>query len=47
MLGGPARRTLFIMANRFLGPDKFDEMLAMRAGQVLVADVATAGAGWP
>lgn len=47
MLGGPERRTLFIMANRFLGPDKFDEMLAMRAGQVLVTDVATAGAGWP
>src|SRR6185295_11450268 len=38
MLGGPQRRTLFMMANRFLGPDKFDEMLAQRAGQVLVAD---------
>lgn len=47
MLGGPERRTLFMMANRFLGPDKFDEMLAMRAGQVLVADVAIPGAGWP
>lgn len=47
MLGGPGRRTLFMMANRFLGLDKFDEMLAMRAGQVLVVDVAIAGAGWP
>jgi len=47
MLGGPRRCTLFMMANRFLGPDKFDEMLAMRAGQVLVAEVATPGAGWP
>ncbi|HXU05456.1 MAG TPA: SMP-30/gluconolactonase/LRE family protein, partial [Polyangia bacterium] len=27
MLGGPRRCTLFMMANRFLGPDKFDEML--------------------
>jgi sugar lactone lactonase YvrE len=47
MLGGPQRRTLFMMANRFLGPDKFDEMLAMRSGQVLVAEVRTPGAGWP
>jgi len=47
MLGGPQRCTLFMMANRFLGPDKFDEMLAMRAGQVLMAQVRTPGAGWP
>jgi sugar lactone lactonase YvrE len=47
MLGGPQRRTLFMMANRFLGPDKFDEMLAQRSGQVLVAGVRTPGAGWP
>jgi sugar lactone lactonase YvrE len=47
MLGGPERCTLFIMANRFLGVDKFDEMLALRAGQVLVAQVRTPGAGWP
>jgi len=36
-----------MMANQFLGPDRFDEMLAMRAGQVLVAEVQTPGAGWP
>jgi sugar lactone lactonase YvrE len=47
MLGGPRRCTLFMMANRFLGPDKFDEMLAQRSGQVLVAEVRTPGAGWP
>jgi sugar lactone lactonase YvrE len=47
MLGGPRRCTLFMMANQFLGPDRFDEMLAMRAGQVLVAEVQTPGAGWP
>jgi sugar lactone lactonase YvrE len=47
MLGGPRRRTLFMMANRFLGLDKFDEMLAQRSGQVLVAEVRTPGAGWP
>ena len=47
MLGGPRRCTLFMMATRFLGPDRFDEMLAMRSGQVLVAEVGIPGAGWP
>ena len=47
MLGGPERRTLFMMANQFLGPDRFDETLALRSGQVLVAEVSTPGAGWP
>lgn len=47
MLGGPRRCTLFMMANQFLGPDRFDEMLAMRTGQVLVAEVRAPGAGWP
>ena len=47
MLGGPGRRTLFIMANEFLGPDQFDQMLKKRTGQVLVADAPAPGAGWP
>ena len=47
MLGGPGRRTLFIMANQFLGVDNFEKMLAKRAGQVLVTDAPAAGAGWP
>ena len=47
MLGGEDGRTLFMMANRFLGPDKFDQMLAERTGQVLIADVPVPGAGWP
>lgn len=47
MLGGPGRRTLFMMANEFTGPDKFDEMLARRSGQVLIADAPAPGAGWP
>jgi hypothetical protein len=33
------------MADQFLGVVKFDEMLAKRAGQVLVADAPAAG--WP
>ena len=47
MLGGPDRRTLFMMANEFLGPDKFDQMLAKRTGRVLVANAPAPGAGWP
>ena len=47
MLGGPDRRTLFIMANRFLGVDQFDAMLAKRSGQVLVVGAPAPGAGWP
>jgi len=47
MLGGPERCTLFMMANQFLGVDRFDEMLAKRSGQVLVAQLRTPGAGWP
>ena len=47
MLGGPDGRTLFMMANEFFGPDKFDEMLAKRSGQVLIADASVPGAGWP
>jgi sugar lactone lactonase YvrE len=45
MLGGPDRRTLFIMAAEFppasWGPD------APRTGQVLAIDVDVPGAGWP
>ena len=47
MLGGPDRCTLFMMVNQFLGVDRFDEMLATRSAQVLVAQVRTPGAGWP
>jgi sugar lactone lactonase YvrE len=47
MLGGPGRRTLFMMANEFLGLDKFDQMLAKRSGQVLIAAAPAPGAGWP
>ena len=46
MLGGHGR-TLFMMANEFLGPDSFDEMLAKRSGQVLIADAPAPHDGWP
>ena len=47
MLGGPDGRTLFMMANEFMGPDSFDEMLAKRCGQVLIADAPAPHDGWP
>jgi sugar lactone lactonase YvrE len=44
-LGGPDRRTLFLMATEWSGPaNMFD---GPRTGQVLTADAPAAGAGWP
>jgi sugar lactone lactonase YvrE len=47
MLGGPDRRTLFIVANEWRGMDKIPEVASARTGQVLFVDVPAAGAGWP
>lgn len=47
MLGGPDRKTLFLLAAEFRGIDKFSEAIAARTGQVLVSQVAVGGAGWP
>lgn len=46
-LGGPARRTLFMLAADWRGTDKVAELLAARTGQVLVAETPAAAAGWP
>ena len=47
MLGGPDGQTLFILAAKWLGPDKVDEALALRSGQILVADAPAPRLGWP
>ena len=47
MLGGPDRRTLFMVLNDWRGPDKIDEMIKDRTGQVLVAEAPAPGVGWP
>jgi sugar lactone lactonase YvrE/uncharacterized glyoxalase superfamily protein PhnB len=44
-LGGPEKKTLFMMATEWKGPTKMFE--GPRTGQVLVADAPAAGAGWP
>jgi sugar lactone lactonase YvrE len=47
MLGGPDRRTLFMLAADWRGPENVDEVVAARTGQVLVADAPAPGVGWP
>jgi sugar lactone lactonase YvrE len=47
MLGGPDRRTLFMLTAEWLGADKVDEALARRTGRVLATDVDVPGVGWP
>jgi len=47
MLGGPDRRTLFMLVAEWRGIEQVDEALASRTGQVLIADAAAPGAGWP
>jgi sugar lactone lactonase YvrE len=45
MLGGPERKTLFMLAAEWRG---FEMMMGdERTGQVLTADAPTRGAGWP
>jgi sugar lactone lactonase YvrE len=47
MLGGEDGRTLFMVAQKWLGPDKMDELIRARTGQVLTARVSMPHAGWP
>jgi sugar lactone lactonase YvrE len=45
MLGGADRKTLFIVAREWRGPESMVDQ--KRTGQVLSTEVSTAGAGWP
>jgi sugar lactone lactonase YvrE len=47
MLGGPSRKTLFIVATEWRGMDKIGEVAQARTGQLLTTEVPAAGAGWP
>jgi sugar lactone lactonase YvrE len=47
MLGGEDGRTLFMVAQRWLGPDKMDELIAAKTGQIVTAKVTVPHAGWP
>ena len=47
MLGGPDRRTLFMLTADWRGTEGMEEVIRARTGQVLVADAPAPGVGWP
>ena len=47
MLGGDDGRTLFMVVAKWFGPDRMDELIEARTGQILTARVAAPHAGWP
>jgi sugar lactone lactonase YvrE len=47
MLGGEDGRTLFMVVAKWFGPDRIDELIAAKTGQVLTARVDAPHAGWP
>ena len=46
-LGGPDRRTLFMLAAEWEGTGNVDDAVARRTGRVVVADAPAPGIGWP
>ena len=47
MLGGPDRRTLFIVATEWRGMEKIAEVAQARTGQLLTIEAPASGVGWP
>jgi len=47
MLGGPDRRTLFMLTADWNGTGGIDDVVNARTGTVLVADAPAPGVGWP
>jgi sugar lactone lactonase YvrE len=47
MLGGPDRRTLFMLTVDWRGTEGIEDVVAARTGQVLVAEAPAPGVGWP
>ena len=47
MLGGPDRKTLFLLAVEWRGIEQVNEAVAARTGKVLVSQAPVPGAGWP
>jgi sugar lactone lactonase YvrE len=47
MLGGPDRRTLFMLTAEWHGTEAMPDVIAARTGQVLVAEAPAPGVGWP
>jgi sugar lactone lactonase YvrE len=47
MLGGPDRRTLFMLTADWRGTEGVEDVINARTGQVLVVDAPAPGVGWP
>jgi sugar lactone lactonase YvrE len=47
MLGGPDRRTLFMLTAEWRGTEGVEDVIEARTGQVLVVDAPAPGVGWP
>ena len=47
MLGGEDGRTLFMVVAKWFGPDRVDELIQAKTGQILTARVDVPHAGWP
>jgi sugar lactone lactonase YvrE len=47
MLGGPDRRTLFMLVADWRGTEGIEAVIEARTGQVLVVDAPAPGVGWP
>jgi hypothetical protein len=47
MLGGPDRRTLFMLVADWRGPESVDDTIEARTLQVLVVEAPASGVGWP
>jgi hypothetical protein len=47
MLGGPDRRTLFMLTADWRGTEGVEDVVKARTGRVLVVDAPAAGVGWP
>jgi len=47
MLGGPDRRSLFMLTAEWRGTDGVEDVVKARTGQILVVDAPADGVGWP
>ena len=47
VLGGPDRRTLFMVTADWRGTGAVEDVIEARTGQVLAADAPASGSGWP
>ena len=47
MLGGEDGHSLFMVAQRWFGPDRMGELIEAKTGRILTAHVDVPHAGWP